>query len=194
MSFYYEQIIQQNLVAYNQLKQTENCTENFQCVTNCLTDIFHFHKNRTYTCKTITHMYVLRFMNRYSSEVYHIFSDLLPRLNNNDLILSLGCGPSFETVALEKYSRDNSIGKIRYLGIDSNQIWEDVSASCCLNTQNIESRVVYRNNANLSDVLPLTKVFLLNYCLSDIKNHSDLEFFLNGFNFEYLIYKPWQGL
>lgn len=47
MSFYYEQIIQQNLVAYNQLKQTENCTENFQCVTNCLTDIFHFHKNRT---------------------------------------------------------------------------------------------------------------------------------------------------
>ncbi len=180
MSFYYEQIIQQNLVAYNQLKQTENCTENFQCVTNCLTDIFHFHKNRTYTCKTITHMYVLRFMNRYSSEVYHIFSDLLPRLNNNDLILSLGCGPSFETVALEKYSRDNSIGKIRYLGIDSNQIWEDVSASCCLNTQNIESRVVYRNNANLSDVLPLTKVFLLNYCLSDIKNHSDLEFFLNN--------------
>ena len=180
MSFYYEQIIQQNLVAYNQLKQTENCTEIFQCVTNCLTDIFHFHKNRTYTCKTITHMYVLRFMNRYSSEVYHIFSDLLPRLNNNDLILSLGCGPSFETVALEKYSRDNSIGKIRYLGIDSNQIWEDVSSSCCLNTQNIESRVVYRNNANLCDVLPLTKVFLLNYCLSDIKNHSDLEFFLNN--------------
>ena len=42
MSFYYEQIIQQNLVAYNQLKQTENCTENVQCVTNCLTDIFHF--------------------------------------------------------------------------------------------------------------------------------------------------------
>lgn len=35
MRFYYEQIIQQNLVAYNQLKQTENCTENFQCVTNC---------------------------------------------------------------------------------------------------------------------------------------------------------------
>lgn len=119
-------------------------------------------------------------MNRYSSEVYHIFSDLLPRLNNNDLILSLGCGPSFETVALEKYSRDNSIGKIRYLGIDSNQIWEDVSASCCLNTQNIESRVSYKSNANLSKVLSITKVFLLNYCLSDIKNHSDLEFFLNN--------------
>lgn len=180
MSFYYTNIINQNLAMYSQLKKTEPCAENFQCVTNCLTDIFHFHKNRTYTCKTITHMYVLRFMNRYSSEVYHIFSDLLPRLNNNDLILSLGCGPSFETVALEKYSRDNSIGKIRYLGIDSNQIWEDVSASCCLCTQNIESRVVYRYNANLSDVLPLTKVFLLNYCLSDIKNHSDLEFFLNN--------------
>ena len=99
-------------------------------------------KYRTYTCKTITHMYVLRFMNRYSSEVYHIFSDLLPRLNNNDLILSLGCGPSFETVALEKYSRDNSIGKIRYLGIDSNQIWEDVSASCCLNKNHFGKKSV----------------------------------------------------
>lgn len=180
MSIYYEQIIRQNLIAYNQLKQTENCTENFQCVTDCLTDIFRFHKNRTYICKTITHMYVLRFMNRYASEIYHIFSNLLPRLNNNDLILSLGCGPSFETVALEKYCRDKGIEKIRYIGIDSNQIWKDVSTLCCLCTQNIESRIVYKDNANLNEVLPVTKVFLLNYCLSDIKNHSNLEFFLNN--------------
>ena len=60
---------------YSQLKKTEPCAEKFQCETNCLTDIFRFNKTRTYTCKTITHMYVLRFMNRYASEIYHIFSD-----------------------------------------------------------------------------------------------------------------------
>ena len=98
MGIYYEQIINHNLAEYNRLKQSENCTENFKCTTNCLTDIFRSNKTRIYTCKTITHMYVLRFMNRYASEIYHILSDLIPPLNNGDLIISLGCGPCFETV------------------------------------------------------------------------------------------------
>ena len=179
MSFHYTNIINQNLAMYSQLKKTEPCAEKFQCETNCLTDIFRFNKIRTYTCKTITHMYVLRFMNRYASEIYHIFSDLIPPLNNGDLILSLGCGPCFETVGLDKYCRDKNIGKIQYMGIDSNTIWQDVAnSSCCLSTQNIESRFKYTNTANLSTVLPITKVFLLNYCLSDIKNHSNLHNFL----------------
>ena len=82
MSFYYTNIINQNIAMYSQLKKTEPCAENFQCETNCLTDIFHFHKNRTYTCKTITHMYVLRFMNRYSVLLSYADETLQKKLKN----------------------------------------------------------------------------------------------------------------
>lgn len=178
MSMYYQQTIKDNLREYNLLKGTEECNENLNCTTNCITDIFRTNKTRSYTCRTITHMYVLRFMNRYASEIYHIFSDVLPTLTNGDLILSLGCGSCMETIGIERYCRDKNIGKIEYLGIDSNLIWKDSSNYCCLRTQNINSNVVYKNNANLSIVLSRVKVFLLNYCLSDIKNHDDLEKFL----------------
>lgn len=189
MSTYYQQTITANLEEYIKIKETESCIENFRCTTDCLTDIFRTNKTRRYSCKTITHMYVLRFMNRYASEIYHIFSDVLPPLTNGDLILSLGCGSCMETIGIERYCRDKNIGKIEYLGIDSNSIWGDASKYCCLNNQNINSNMAYKNNA-ISIVLPRVKVFLLNYCLSDIKNHDDLEKFLRNDFLSYINLLP----
>ena len=44
MSMYYQQTIKDNLREYNLLKGTEECNENLNCTTNCITDIFRTNK------------------------------------------------------------------------------------------------------------------------------------------------------
>ncbi len=184
MSKLYQNVLTVMLQNYDNTKSVESskcqetfCQETFQCSTQCLTDIFRTHKNRIYNCKTITSMYILRFCNRYSSEIYHILNDIIPKLTTGDLILSIGCGSCMEILGIERYSRDNNLGMINYVGIDTNFIWQDASKYFCLNTQNISSKAEY-NAIDSRSFLPKVKVFLFNYCLSDIKNHSNLNNFL----------------
>lgn len=179
MSNSYQSVLKTMLYNYDSTKPTEssNCSEHFQCSTQCLSDIFRTHKNRTYNCNTIISMYVLRFCNRYASEIYHILNDKIPKLSTGDLIFSMGCGSCMETIGIDRYCRDNNLGIINYIGIDHNSNWANASRNCCLNTQNIQSRVVY-DAVNPRGILTNVKVFLLNYCLSDIKNHSNLNNFL----------------
>ena len=122
MSNLYQNVLNIMLNNYNSSQSLESvqCKETFNCSTLCLTDIYHNHKKRKYNCTTITSMYVLRFCNRYSSEIYHILNDKIPRLSSGDLIFSIGCGSCMETIGIEKYCRDNNIRGVSYEGIDSN--------------------------------------------------------------------------
>ena len=143
-------------------------------------------KYRTYNCQTITPMYVLRFCNRYSSEIYHILNDLIPRLSSGDLIYSIGCGSCMETIGIEKYCRDNNIRGVSYEGIDSNSQWQNITNTCCVSSNYLSSRrSQFSNRQQFLPMLPNIKILLLNYMLSDYKNHNNnFQDYLNNYVME----------
>lgn len=173
---------------YNSSQSLESvqCKETFNCSTLCLTDIYHNHKKRKYNCTTITSMYVLRFCNRYSSEIYHILNDKIPRLSSGDLIFSIGCGSCMETIGIEKYCRDNNIRGVSYEGIDSNSQWQNITNTCCVSSNYLSSRrSQFSNRQQFLPMLPNIKILLLNYMLSDYKNHNnDFQNYLNTYVME----------
>jgi hypothetical protein len=112
-------------------------------------------------------------MNRYASEVCHIFGELLPPLASGSLVYSIGCGPCFETVGIEKYCRNNNIKGIKYIGTDINPIWNDCRLICSVNSPYLSSE--YNSGQyDIHTILPYTKILLFNYVLSDCKNHNNV--------------------
>lgn len=188
MSLIYQTVLTTMLQNYFTTQPVESvqCNEDFNCSTQCLSDIYHVHKNRTYNCQTITPMYVLRFCNRYSSEIYHILNDLIPRLTSGDLIYSIGCGSCMETIGIEKYCRDNNILGVSYEGIDSNTKWQNITNTCCVSSNYLYSRLSqFTNRQQFLPMLPNIKILLLNYMLSDYKNHNnDFQNYLNTYVME----------
>ena len=188
MSNLYKNVLNIMLNNYNSSQSLESvqCKETFNCSTLCLTDIYHNHKKRKYNCTTITSMYVLRFCNRYSSEIYHILNDKIPRLSSGDLIFSIGCGSCMETIGIEKYCRDNNILGVCYEGVDSNTIWQNVTNTCCVSSNYLYSRLSpVSNRDQFLPMLPNIKILLLNYMLSDYKNHNnDFQNYLNTYVME----------
>lgn len=97
----------------------------------CLNHIqWHPSPSFSYSCKRITYHYVLRFFNRFASEIFYAmgiykqkFLDATEYFN----VVSLGCGPGSEVYGLIKNirMRANHI-HINYQGYDKNEIWEDV--------------------------------------------------------------------
>lgn len=188
MSNLYQNVLKIMLNNYNNTQSLDSvqCKETFNCSTLCLTDIYRNHKRRKYNCNTITSMYVLRFCNRYSSEIYHILNDKIPRLASGDLIFSIGCGPCMETIGIEKYCRDNNILGVCYEGVDSNIKWQNVRNTCCVNSSYLYSRPSpVSNREQFLPMLPNIKILLLNYMLSDYKNHNnDFQDYLNNYVME----------
>lgn len=175
MSIHYQNVLTTMLQNYDNTKTIEstNCPETFNCSTQCLSDIYHVHKNRTYNCQTITPMYVLRFCNRYSSEIYHILNNLIPRLTSGDLIFSIGCGPCMETIGIERYCRDNNILGVKYEGYDYNLCWQNITNTCCISSDYlIASNPKRLIQETFIEKLANIKILLLNYMLSDYKNHK----------------------
>lgn len=184
MSLIYQTVLTTMLQNYftTQPVESNTCKENFQCSTQCLTDIFRKNKSRTYNCNTITPMYVLRFCNRYSSEVYHILNEKIPKLATGDLIFSIGCGSCMETIGIERYCRDNNILGVIYEGYDYNLSWQSITNTCCISSNYLVSSNPKRLiTESFIEKLANIKILLLNYMLSDYKNHqSSLPLYLKN--------------
>lgn len=116
------------------------CKLNFYCTANncahgrcdrCLNHIQRsplpqFH----YSCEKITYQYVLRFFNRFASEIAYLIgsikkSYLQERKKLN--VVSLGCGPGSEVYGFIKALRINAPHIVLdYQGFDMNAIWDTV--------------------------------------------------------------------
>lgn len=161
----------------NDLLCTKECKNEAFCL-SCLSDIFNNSnsKNRAYTCENITFSYVLRFLNRYASEVFHILNNNIKFINREETnVLSIGCGPATELIGFEKYIHTNKDIKINFWGYDMNPVW----TSCHKFFPDIFR---YRNNVNvffqtqfLNENNPIVKeinFLFLNYLISDIYKHA----------------------
>lgn len=90
---------------------------------DCLGKMFYdpLHRTRRYQCLPITYSYVEWFAETFASEIYRIlfhYDEIWKDMANMN-ILSIGCGPATELIAVEKIMRDKSIIiSCQYIGFD----------------------------------------------------------------------------
>lgn len=155
-----------------------HCREKKSC-TDCLSDMFNNeeHANRVYKCTPITFSYTIRYTNRYASEIYIVLRCKLVNnsfQNTNKLnVLSIGCGPATELVALEKFSREQN-KQVNYYGYDLNDIWKSVQQTLQNNLTNTNCIATFFNSdfQDNNKILPEIDILILNYVISDIYKHK----------------------
>ena len=154
---------------------------NYPNCLDCLGKMFYApnHRNRRYQCLPITYSYVERFTEIFASEIYRILFPLDNLWNNitNRVIISIGCGPATELIAVEKILRDKSINNVcRYVGFDPNCVWSSAwsilinifQLQRCNIMPSFQNGVLSSNDTVLKD----TKLLILNYVVSDVYKHS----------------------
>lgn len=128
-------------VCYNQFNATQNCV----CANNtcpefcqrngclhgdcdkCLNEIMHINSPRFhYPCKHITYYYVLRFFNRFVTEIRRVFQCTNPK-SDNFFVVSLGFGPASEVYGFVDGIRSKNPNiTIKYRGYDTSTIWTEI--------------------------------------------------------------------
>jgi len=190
MSHIIQQYISQCKNLYKPCPQTDNgiCNNDPLCecrcfiysdCKTCLSNIFfnYEHRLRTYKCLPITYSYVERYTNIFASEIYRIlfqYDDIWNNISNKNIV-SIGCGPATELIAIEKIMRDKAVQPTcQYMGFDPNNIWSSV--------WNILTNIFQSHNIQLSfidsmlsidnPVLKNTKLLILNHVVSDVFKHA----------------------
>ena len=155
-----------------------SCKRKFNCE-ECLEAFFYGNeeqRNKRYECIPITYSYVLKYLNRYSSEIFRIFlqkTEMIEKLNNS-LIFSLGCGPATELVSIDELIKKNFLKNVRYYGYDPNIIWNKTHSIIKHTSDNNKLGIEFKEELINKDTEELDKIdfLFLNYVCSDIFVHE----------------------
>lgn len=162
----------------------EFCTEKLYCQ-NCLDRIFwqDEYRHLRYSCKPITYYYVLRYLNRYASEMNYIF-DRFRFWNNNfghKNIVSIGSGPACEFVGFESVFRvrATNVKSCHFYAYEMNPIWSDVQHFLFDIVESYSKAItLFLKNEDFDETDSLAEdidILILNYVLSDVYKHSKKE-------------------
>lgn len=126
----------------------------------------------TYCCERITYQYVLRFFNRFASEIYYAISLYKMDNPNRINIVSLGCGPGSEIYGILWALRQRGFNSIlHYEGHDLVEAWEPVqqlSKECLAHSgHNINFYTTDLFNDFHGFDNGVVNLLILNYLLSD---------------------------
>lgn len=174
------------LKRFNIITTCGACPINLHCKQNgckeadcskCLNAIQYGIPPFHYSCEKITYHYVLRFFNRFASEIAYA-AYLLPIKDVSEYnVVSLGCGPGSEVYGLIKVLRDKfPKTQLNYQGFDLNQIWADVQ-NLSLNFLSPSGYNVSFYNADMFMTFSgfqtgSVDLLILNYLLSDMEKFS----------------------
>ncbi|WP_288959225.1 hypothetical protein [uncultured Treponema sp.] len=152
-----------------------DCVQSYNCV-QCLSDMYNnpIHSYRTYNCVPITFSYVIRYANRYSSEIYTILNCLQKLFERSTIkVISLGCGPATELIALDKKCSESNTS-FSFIGFDTNHIWNNCQSILAKNFQQkgISVHFLEKNLDKDFRFLSNTDLLILNYVISDIYKHD----------------------
>lgn len=139
---------------------------------NCLYQIQHCNPMFHYSCTHITYYYVMRFFNRFASEITHLFNNINVADRQEINVVSLGCGPGSEIYGLIKSLRMRNIDvKINYEGHDLVRYWEPVQNKSIECLSNLRHSINFYTSDLFADFhgFPNGQVdfLILNYLLSD---------------------------
>ncbi len=173
-------------------EKCENCSYRENCPHNCGTCLCRVHfsndENREYDCPNMADFYVCKYSYRYTSELIHLLSCLESLKSRNFIkVISLGCGPSTDLMALD-YLHENGIysfERLEYRGVDySESVWKNI-----YNDIDSWGKEGFSVKRYFGDVCTLTfnkgawipDLIVLQYVLSDMTKHSsknDIENFI----------------
>lgn len=165
-------------------KCESNCYNNHFCInngckesdcSNCMNNILHNPTPKIhYICKRITYYYVLRFFNRFASEISYLVDYLLPYIKKKtDLyIVSLGCGPGSEIYGFLKSLKDKYPNiTLHYEGHDLEKCWETVQGISKNSLANLNHDINFYSTDIFLDFHGFGNnhidCLILNYVLSD---------------------------
>lgn len=163
-----------------------NCPENHYCqrfnclegdCSRCMVAIQREGSIRAYPCHKITYYYVMRFFNRFASEVENVirlinFSQIT-KLN----VVSLGCGPGSEVYGIIHGFRYLNLPiQLDYQGYDLNSIWGDVQQMSYYRLRNSGHGIRFFNTNLFTTFQPFDEgsvdMLVMNYLLSDYVMNS----------------------
>lgn len=181
----------------NHIKCGSACNANHHCVSHgcdecdCSACLKHIQWGNPpsfhYECEKITYHYVLRFFNRFASEISYFLNQCNFASVKEFNVISLGCGPASELYGFIKsiYSRFPHV-KLNFEGYDMNPNWErvqnitkDLLAKYGLNI-NFHCKDIFTDYVDVFHNKP--SILVLNYVLSDIakfKNKETKELFVS---------------
>lgn len=157
---------------------------NSKCWSNCFNEIYqpenHTNGRLKYNCPKLVNQYVYRALDKQASEILYALENFCKnKLNHYESfeILSLGCGPATELIAIEHFNKINLLNKsINYYGIDVETTWNVIHKKIQEYIENdiyinsVHSRYDDVINVLNSDVLSNKKfnLILLNYLISSL--------------------------
>lgn len=158
----------------------QNCALNHYCTSvkctigdcsKCLNQIQYGQPNFTYSCTKITYQYVLRFFNRFASEICYAMCHYNYKNISRINVVSLGCGPGSEVYGIIKALRfQKTVVPIYYEGHDLLDVWEPVQ-NLCRNSLTSTQHIINFHTTNLfADFAGfdnnVVNLLILNYLLS----------------------------
>lgn len=150
-----------------------NCSECLHHIMRSPDPSFH------YKCKRITYHYMLRYTNRFASEITHLVSLFDLSALNKINIVSIGSGPASELWGfLKAFELQTHPIPINYLGYDLNPIWSDIQDEIVRRFEQTPHNVKFFHQDIFDnfDGFPNdeSSILVLNYVLSDLVKYQDL--------------------
>lgn len=163
-----------------------DCPENHYCqrcgrhegdCSRCMAAIQRYGTIRAYPCHKITYYYVMRFFNRFASEIEYIIRLInfgqITKLN----VVSLGCGPGSEVYGIIHGFRCLNLPiQLDYHGYDLNHIWDDVQQMSINLLKNTGHDIRFSNTNLFTTFQPFAEqrvdMLVMNYLLSDYVMNS----------------------
>jgi len=173
--------------SFSNVNRCENCSHRYVCpkelntdCTNCKACLeeIHYHKDygkTDYDCYNMINFYVCCYSFKYASELYCLSyqSDLLKKFENYN-VLSFGCGPCPDLMALENYNKP-----INYFGIDKNTLWENVHNEITKYTERTNISVDFGYEDALEyiqrNTLDDKNIIVLQYFISHLYNTNQID-------------------
>jgi hypothetical protein len=166
----------------------QGCPINYYCTSvgckegdcsSCLHQIQFGQPLFSYSCTKITYLYVLRFFNRFASEICNAICRYKFKNPERVNVVSLGCGPGSEIYGIIKAFRIlNLNAKLYYEGHDLLNVWEPVQALCKKSLAQTQHDIDFHNTNLFADFHGFDNneinILILNYLLSHAaKFYSD---------------------
>lgn len=165
----------------DQCKNGHYCLSHACKECDCSRCLNHIHWNNSptfhYECERITYYYILRFSNRFASEITHFVNFFKIKENSKINIVSLGCGPASEIFGFIKSIRMRGINSILHFeGYDLKNVWQPVQELTKVSLSKTGHYINFHTKDLFTDFSDFPNnesfVLVLNYLLSDIAKFS----------------------
>lgn len=160
------------------------------CWSKCLNEIYQHDTNQTgrarYNCNKLVHHYLYRQLDKQTSEMLVALRELDCIISSflEFNIISLGCGPCTELVALDYYNQEKGYNKnINYIGVDIEPTWNVIHTKIeeflTQESYNIDFKCFFGDATDIKFLGNLfnnkINIIVLNYVISSLYSNNELQ-------------------